>query len=147
MRALLAEVVVGMATRIRDAAPWEARVRCPICAAECDDSANFCVTCGHQLRGPSAPRLKWEFRDVEVPLGFVHKNRDESRRLVDRAVLEHLSAAGQEGWQTDEATDFDSLCAFGRIRTSQRFNWRRWRDELVCEAVGFRLKRLTLDGR
>src|SRR5438552_2459031 len=48
------------------------RVYCPNCEIEYPDGANFCSSCGRPLHrgavGAMPPRLRWEYKDLVVPL-------------------------------------------------------------------------------
>jgi hypothetical protein len=128
-------------------------VFCPECDTRHPSTANFCMNCGVPLRESVAtlrqtaaetqemPPPQWEYQEFEIPLNF------DSGGLSDEQVIERyhevvsqrLAETVAAGWQSDEATDFQTLWADGRIK---------WRAEgtlhptCAFESVAIRLKRL-----
>ena len=70
------------------------------------------------------PNARFEYRDLAIPLSLrLEGSRYPTRRELaefhgyDGAVLQHLAIVAREGWEADEAADWDSLAAAGRFVT------------------------------
>src|SRR5205085_10130578 len=88
-------------------------------------------------------QVRWEFTELTIPLEansrHFWEHPEESRARFDEVVREHLERAGLEGWLPDEATDFDSLKAAGRLEQTRH---RRFGHVTVYSSVAIRLKRV-----
>ena len=122
-------------------------MHCPSCLTEHDEGSNFCSNCGRPLTRSAVhmlpPRqLRWEFTELTIPLEATSRvfweYPQQARERFDEVVRAHLERAGLEGWVPDEATDFDSLKAAGRLELTRH---RRFGHITVYSAVTIRLKR------
>jgi hypothetical protein len=123
-------------------------VYCPACEIDFPEGANFCSSCGRPLHrgavGALPSRLRWEYKELVIPLEASSRVfwefPQESRARFAEVVGEHLTRAGLEGWQADEAIDFDSLKAAGRLEETRH---RRFGHVTVYSSVSVRLKRVV----
>jgi len=107
--------------------------------------------------GRAQPRMRWEYKDLTVPLnmtGRVLEGDDRFRAVaaeVDTVVLPHLQAAVRVGWEPDEPTDFASLWDAGRVAyrsyrpgwTQRTIRWNAsWNYLYDLATVTLRLRRL-----
>ena len=122
---------------------------CPNCLTEQQEGANFCTNCGRPLHRSAVhmlpPRqVRWEFMDLKVPLEASSRvfweYPEEARARFDAVLQEHLARSSLEGWQPDEATDFDSLKAAGRLEQTRH---RRFGHITIYSSVTIRLKRVV----
>jgi hypothetical protein len=91
-----------------------------------------CPACGRDVR--------WEYRDVTVPVGELEHGRAGFAAAVDAAVLRVLQEAGAAGWAADGPTDWNGLYEAGR------YTWRRrgvLPEREVLTSVRLRLRRAT----
>jgi hypothetical protein len=123
-------------------------VYCPACEIDYPEGSNFCASCGRPLHrgavGALPPRLRWEYKDLVIPLEansrVFWEFPEESRARFTEVVTEHLTRAGLEGWLPDEPTDFDSLRGAGRLEETRH---RRFGHITVYATVSVRLKRVV----
>lgn len=128
---------------------------CPSCGTQHPESANFCMNCGLALNGMKAPggqlapRLRWEYQDLVIPLDVHEKDyRDGnpySHEYANRIILRHLQHAGSDGWQAEGPTTFQSLWQRGKVRFYAEAVWEGiFRNRYnVYESVTVRLRRLV----
>ena len=124
-------------------------MHCPHCLTECAESSNFCPNCGRPLTRSAVhllpPRqVRWEFTELTIPLEansrVFWEYPEEARARFDEVIRGHIERASLEGWLADEATDFDSLKAAGRLELTRH---RRFGLVTVYSAVTIRLKRVV----
>ena len=97
---------------------------------------------------------RFEYRDLTIPLSLrLEGSRRPARRELaafhgwDGVVVRHLQAAARDGWQADEAADWDSLAAAGRFATETEPGDRAGAEAVtVYTSVTIRLRRLARPG-
>lgn len=90
--------------------------------------------------------MAWQYKEATVPLNFSGNWRaghPETREQFNRIVLTTLQQEGQEGWQADEPTDFDSMFQSQRIKTHSPLSALWSTGPIVLDSVTVRLKRLV----
>src|SRR5437764_13292036 len=104
----------------------------------------------HRMRGTLGD--PFEYRDLVIPLSLrLEGSRPPTRRElamfhgVGGVVVQHLGLAAGEGWEVDEAADWDSLATAGRFEREAEFG-SGGETVTVYKSVTIRLKRLVRPG-
>jgi hypothetical protein len=81
------------------------------------------MECGNRLSTAPAPTqaLQWEYQDLRIPLDEMSPEDKDAYATFDAAVLAGLQAAGQQGWQADEITDWQHLTWRAKLETKKAF--------------------------
>lgn len=102
---------------------------CKACGKQIDDDSAFCNKCGASQRAGvsvAAPQLRWEYREVSVPLG--HKveagwhldgaigiKNQSIENEINRAIARKVQDLASEGWEPEGPYMIRDLSRAGQL--------------------------------